>query len=289
MKIVVSGAHGFIGSNLIKMLGDKYDFVELERDDFYNEELVRSLFKDADVFVHLAGISSISECEKDLEKAFQVNVGLAGYLVELFYRIRPKGRVIFSSTGQVYDESAPAPYTEESAVAPSNAYSMTKLAAENVLRVIAETHHANLTILRLFNTSHKSQNVRFFLPSVYQQLEQSPEKKVTVNVGNIDIERDFSSIQDVIYSFDFIFQQKSSIDGVDLYNICSGTPKKLRDMIIALSRYLGKDVDFHHELSKLRQGESQIHYGKSKLTDLLPHSYKSKEINDFIESFISDI
>lgn len=289
MKIVVSGSHGFIGSNLIKILGSQYEFVGLEREDFYKEEVVKGLFQGADVFIHLAGISSIAECEKDLAQAFQVNVGLAGYLVELFYRINPHGRVIFSSTGQIYDGSGPVPYTEESSIAPSNLYSKTKLVAENALKIIAETHRASLTILRLFNTSHKSQSASFFLPSVYQQITQTSEAKVVVKVGDIDVERDFSSIQDVIYWFNFIFQREGEDTGIHIYNVCSGIPMKLRDMINALAQRLGKEVEFQQELSRVRSGEVSVQYGKSKLIELLPTSRKARSLNDFIELFTTEI
>ena len=146
MKVVVSGAKGFVGSNLLNALNGDYEFVSLDIDDFSKHGVVDSALQNADVLIHLAGLSSIAECEKDVYNAYKVNVALTGYLVDNFYKSNPKGRVIFASTGQVYDSKAALPLTEKSATNPTSTYARTKLAAEAVVQSLASMYGARYIV-----------------------------------------------------------------------------------------------------------------------------------------------
>lgn len=287
MKVVVSGAKGFLGTNLLSALSSAYDFVGLEINDFSNPSVVESAMQNADVLIHLAGLSSIAECEKDVYNAYKVNVALTGYLVDTFYKNNPRGRAIFASTGQVYDSRARLPFTENSATNPNSTYARTKLTAEDMIQSLASVYGASSTILRFFNIAHKSQRPNFFLSSVFEQIQNAPGSKVTINVGNIDIERDFSSIQDVIRVFDYCLKNVPQ-EKNEILNVSSGVPKTLRHIVMTMAYKMNKEVVLNVDPARVREGEAKSHYGTSKFSSSLGVMTDGKSVDVFVESFLSD-
>lgn len=287
MKIVVSGHKGFLGSNLLSALKGEYDFVGLDIADFSRPEVVENSFDGAEVLIHLAGLSSIAECEKDVYSAYKVNVALTGYLVDTFYKINPNGRVIFASTGQVYDSQAPLPLTEKSPVNPTSTYARTKLTAESVVQNLASTYKAASTILRFFNIAHKTQRPVFFLSSVYEQIQNSKDQKVTINVGNIDVERDFSSIQDIIRVFDCCLKNVPS-EKNEIINVSSGVPKSLRNIVMTMAKKMNKEVLFNIDPTRVREGETKSHYGASKFSSKENVIVDGLTIDSFVKAFLAD-
>lgn len=288
MKVVVSGAKGFVGSNLLSALKSDYDFVSLDIDDFSNPGIVEAAFQNADVLIHLAGLSSIAECEKDVYNAYKVNVALTGYLVDVFYKSNPRGRVIFASTGQVYDSRASLPLTEKSPVNPTSTYARSKLAAESVVQDIAKVYGASSMILRFFNIAHKSQRPVFFLPSVYEQIQKANGSVVTINVGNVDIERDFSSIQDIIRVFNYCLKN-SSAEKNEIVNVSSGVPKTLRQIVLTMAKKMNKEVVINVDPARVREGEAKSHYGASKFSSQLGIMTDGKSVDTFVDAFLSGI
>lgn len=288
MKVVVSGAKGFIGSNLLGALKGDYDFVSLDIDDFSKPGVVEAAFQNADVFIHLAGISSLAECEKDIYNAYKVNVALTGYLVDVFYKNNPQGRIIFASTGQVYDSCASLPLTEKSAVNPASTYARSKLAAEAVVGDLAKVYGGSSTILRFFNIAHKSQRPVFFLSSVFEQIQNSQSDRVTVNVGNVDIERDFSSIQDIIRVFNYCLKNVSS-EKNEILNVSSGVPKTLRNIVTTMAKKMNKEAVINVDPARVREGEAKSHFGTSKFSSQLGVMTDGKSVDSFVDAFLSTI
>lgn len=287
MKVVVSGAKGFIGSNLLNALKGEFNFVALDVEEICKPEVVEFSFQQADVLIHLAGLSSIADCEKDVYKAYTVNVALTGYLVDTFYKINPKGRVIFASSGHVYDSNTPLPLTKESPINPTSTYSRTKLSAEGVVKELTTAYKAKLTILRFFNTTHKSQRPVAFLPSVFQQIKNSNDDVVKLNVGNIDIERDFSSIQDIIRVLRYCLHKNPS-ESIQLENVSSGVPKSLRQIVMAMANKMNKAVEINVEAARVREGEAKSHYGDS-IFQSLGLMTDGKSVDAFVNAFLSDL
>lgn len=251
MKVMLSGASGFIGRHLLGMSLQDVEFHVLDRDHGgYPAQINESR---PDVFLHLAGISSNAECEANIGKAFQVNVALACEMFEEFCRVNPNGHFIFFSTGQVYDFSNEDVITENASLKPQSLYAQTKLCAEAALQNLARFRTTRLTIVRLFNTSHKTQDLRFFLPSIYQQMLDAPGDAVDLVVGNIDVKRDFSSIHDTVEKLLKLI--RGQLPNVGIINFCSGNSYSLRDLATQLGKDLGKTVRFQVDPRRVRLDE----------------------------------
>ena len=171
MKILLTGATGFIGSTLYKELmlrehlvtrlvryvsGGRYDFYDMENRifaDLRDQSTTRRAVLDTapDVIIHLAAQSAVSWSFKNPHEVTDVNLGgtqaLADALVEL-----GSGHFIMASTSEVYGAATEFPTSETSRLGATSPYAVSKMAAEEYLRVLSKTQGLPITIMRPFNT-----------------------------------------------------------------------------------------------------------------------------------------
>lgn len=125
MKILVTGAHGFVGSRLMKELEGAIAAPSMWG---MSEEQIKSVVEEseADVIIHTAAISDVGVCEKNPEASYQANVQLPLYLANA-----SDGRkLICFSSDQVYRGcESDGPYREDEAK-PANIYGAHKLEME---------------------------------------------------------------------------------------------------------------------------------------------------------------
>jgi nucleoside-diphosphate-sugar epimerase len=146
MRILVTGASGFIGSALVPALAARgHEVVALERAAVGDLAAVKDwprVLAGAEAAVHLAGIAHRRGA--DLERLRAVNVDAARALGQA--AAAAGARLIFLSSVKVLgEETAGAPLDESSPLAPRDAYGRSKADAEGALRAIA---NLRLTILR---------------------------------------------------------------------------------------------------------------------------------------------
>ena len=159
MRVLLTGATGFIGSHLLPSLAARHEVVAIARsphadvpgvtwvDHDLREPLAQAgLPSSADAVVHLAQSRRYREFPAGAEDVFSLNVRATFDLLE-YARTAGAGRFVFTSTGGVYghgDES----FVEEDAVNPINFYLASKYAAETVVAPYVGELHA--IVLRLF-------------------------------------------------------------------------------------------------------------------------------------------
>ncbi len=259
--VLVTGAKGgFIGSRLVPALekaGFAADGTFFEITDYSAVDAAISREK-WDTIVHLAAISHVPICEKDPSLAFRVNLAGTALLLEAIRRHCPTAHLIFASSAQLYaaakedDESL---WDESRKVIPQNVYARTKAGAELLIADAAKRGETRATILRLFNHTHKSQSPEAFLPHLYQQMAGSGGS-VTIPVGHMDVYRDIGGLEDLLKAF-VAAAKNPPLQGADIFNICSGAPKRLDKLANELADALKVQVKFQLEPNRVRFGESR--------------------------------
>ncbi|HGJ66026.1 MAG: SDR family oxidoreductase [Candidatus Bathyarchaeota archaeon] len=134
MKLLVTGASGKLGRELIKVFPDSYHPVHEQLEitdrprvfDFVKENLPEAI-------IHCAAITGIRECEENKELAWQVNVRGTENIVDACIKYNKFCYFIYVSTACVFNGDKGA-YKESDLPQPKNFYSLTKLLSEFIVK-----------------------------------------------------------------------------------------------------------------------------------------------------------
>ena len=142
MKVLVTGAGGQLGSELVAAFAD-HDVVGLARADLdvSDEPAVVAAVRDhaPDLVVHAAAFTKVDACEADPDTAWRVNA-LGSWWVARACALADAALVALS-TDYVFDGTATRPYTEFDPVHPLSVYGRTKEAGEQLVRQTLERHY----------------------------------------------------------------------------------------------------------------------------------------------------
>lgn len=202
-KILLTGACGFVGSNISKRLShDGFNCINIDNLKFGNinnlpgikvyedgfENLTEDQLYDIDILVHCATTNIIYAMDSPIE-TFQNN---ATNTIKLFQRF--KGKIIYTSTASVYGQSDIIPTPENAEIRTNNAYDQSKYIAELFLQ-----QRGNYTTLRLSNVYGINQRADNPYCGVIGRLIHNIINGKTVKInGNGKQTRDYSFIDDVV-------------------------------------------------------------------------------------------
>jgi len=171
IKVLVTGGAGYIGSHVVKLLGEKgYEiaiidnlssgkkenvlFGKLYEIDLKEEKAVEEILKEfkPDVVMHFAAYIVVPESVAHPLKYYQNNVGNT---IKLLSAVRKAevNNLIFSSSAAVYGIPKEVPITEEAELSPINPYGETKVMIEKILRDMSKAGEINYISLRYFNVA----------------------------------------------------------------------------------------------------------------------------------------
>jgi GDP-4-dehydro-6-deoxy-D-mannose reductase len=251
MRILISGANGFVGTHLIAHLrhvepeaeiiglvhgqqqpGEKDPYQTIPCDITANDGAeIRAVIRETrpDHVYHLAGAAS--GAGQDREAIFRVNVDGTRAVMEAVQEHAPLARVLFTSTGYVYGDCDPEhPVREEYPLHPVGLYAESKRDAEPYARA------AGAVVARSFNHTGPGQTPSFAIPAFAAQIAaietgaQAPE----LRVGNLEALRDFLDVRDVVRAYHLLITRAEP----GVYNVCSGQAYPMRlllDQLVALS------------------------------------------------------
>ena len=240
MKILVTGATGFIGSQLVPALLKEHEVhcilnpkskkkpppeASLTSLDLFSPFGAADLPKDMDVIIHLAqGNLTFPEGANEL---FDINLASTQKLAD-YARRNHVSRFVFASTGNVYQLST-APLSENSPTADNDFYAFTKLGAERLLSLYSQFF--DICILRLFTPYGPGQTNRM-IPKIIELVDRS-EPVTLYNDGEPAVTPIL--IDDLIG----IFLQSTNLQGFHIVNL--GGPKAVT--VKDLAEIIGKSLN----------------------------------------------
>jgi GDP-4-dehydro-6-deoxy-D-mannose reductase len=219
-RVLITGITGFAGSHLAERLvkggAEVHGFafeeppfpnltaiardVAVHRGDITSLEDLRGAMRAAapDVVVHLAGQAVPTLAARDPVAAVRVNVlGTAAVLAALAER--PQAALVLASSGEVYGTPDRSVVTEDAAVAPTNPYAATKVAAEALARELGDREGRAVVILRPTNQIGPRQHPALAASAFAKQVADAEVGRAepVVRHGSLDARRDFLDVRDM--------------------------------------------------------------------------------------------
>lgn len=253
-RIIVTGAAGFIGSNLCELLlaqGHQVIGVDNLNDflysayrkhenlyncyhnpnfyffpiSFYHPDMNNILRQGIDVVVHLAAHAGVRPSIQNPHAYYRNNVEGTLLLLNMMVR-HGVGHMVFASSSSVYGERTNVPFKEEDKVdTPISPYAATKKACEEMGFTFFTNHKINFTALRFF-TVYGPRGRPDMAP--YKFMDAVLRNKPILVYGDGTAKRDFTFVGDII---DGIHSAILNPMGYEIFNLGNGTPLSVMDLI----------------------------------------------------------
>ncbi|MCW8917613.1 MAG: GDP-mannose 4,6-dehydratase [Gammaproteobacteria bacterium] len=272
---LITGVTGFTGRYLTADLKEKgYDVVGLTHSrsqsgegmimcDLLDRTAVAEVVSKVqpDVVAHLAAIAFVAH--KDVDALYRTNVvGTRNLLEALCESRNPPSAVLLASSANVYGNAVVDPISEEVQPQPANDYAVSKLAMEYMASLWFE--RLPITIARPFNYTGVGQSTDFLIPKIVEHFRQG---KHVIELGNLDVERDFSDVRAVARAYLRLLEVAPVGETV---NVCSGRIHSLREVIEMAEVITGHKVRVEVNPAFVRANEIKTLRGDpSKLCGLI--------------------
>ncbi len=282
MRILITGINGFVGRHIARDFVQKghtvYGIGRTKDLSFPTEnatirycsvdiadhkalsEAVQALWPDT--VIHLAAVSEVSACRADISSACDSNIKGTLHLLQTAASMDVPPHLIFVSSGQVYGhaDTAHMPLTEDKPLSPENEYAFMKACGEAAVAFYCQQYSVPSTILRPFNHFGPFQKLGFIVPDVCHQIvriEQGLQDPV-VQVGNMDVSRDFLDIRDIVSAYRMASLLSPS---GKTYNIASATPTSIRTLVTMLIGLSTVPIEVVSRAGKQRDRDLSCLYG----------------------------
>jgi GDP-4-dehydro-6-deoxy-D-mannose reductase len=251
MRALVTGISGFVGGHLAEHLVAAGDLVVglsasgrwptdlahlgktvrlepfdlVEQDEAELAELVRR--KQPEVIYHLAAQSNPQGSLTDPRGTWALNLGGSLNLLEAVKSSGQKPRVVLVGSGVSYGNPAPEfiPVNEDCPLRPNNPYAASKAAVDLLGIQHYLTHGTDVVMVRPFNHAGPRQSPRYVLAGLVQHVaEVESGRRECLEIGNLDVVRDFIDVRDVVCAYRLLGQHGQP---GEIYNLGSGQGTKI--------------------------------------------------------------
>ncbi len=195
-----------------------------------------------EMVVHLAGLAGVRPSFADPARYSRVNVeGTANVLEHA--RAAGHARFVFASSSSVYGNSTPLPAVEDAAaIAPESPYAASKRGAELVARALSlRAPEMRITGLRFFTVYGPRQRPEMAITLFARAI--AARRSIDI-FGDGSMRRDFTHVDDIVRGI--VAAADATAPGFHLYNLGSGAPVTLTELVAALSAAVGVEAHVKH-------------------------------------------
>lgn len=305
-RVLVTGATGFSGGYVCRDLHsrgylvagtylkrphtvpDTYPLIPLDLKSRKNVDALIQHFR-PDFIVHLAAQSNSQRSWQFEDETFAANVGGTLNLLNAVRQTGCRTRFLLASSVQVYGRifSEGRPVREAGPVWPENPYAASKWAAELACLDFFTRFGSDVVIARMANHTGPGQEPVYALSDWSRQiaLAEKNGSSVRLEVGNLNVERDFLHVEDAVSAYVTLLMKGKA---GQIYNVASGKPEKLKRYARFLSRLAKIDCRILTVQDRVRSGEPEktcIHTSKINTLGWKPRSTAYEALRELLDDW----
>ena len=279
-KILITGISGFVGGHFVHYLTTNHNVFEIHgisrskpawdfvntpagllnghffhRADLNDIPKIKSLIVEIqpDYILHLAAQSSVAESWKSPVFSFMNNTNIFLNIIDTVRLNDNAARVLSIGSSEQYGivSEKDLPISEDSPQSPENPYAVARVAQEQLARIYAKGYNLDICCTRSFNHCGPGQTDRFVVSAIVKQFVKIAHglQDPVIHIGNGAIVRDFVDVHDVVEAYNLLLTKGKK---GEVYNICSGQGRAIRDIVTMLSNMFDIHVQVHQEQSQIR-------------------------------------
>lgn len=276
--VAVTGAGGFIGSHVVERLlaegarvramlrytsrgqrgclehldAEALAGVALTHGDVRDFDAVREFLRGADVVFHLAALIGIPYSYEHPQEVIDTNIIGTTNVLLAARELGTIGRVVLTSTSEVYGSALRIPMDEEHPLQAQSPYSATKIAADALGLSFHRSFGLPVAIARPFNAYGPRQSARAVIPAIITQaLAGGP-----LRLGTLDTTRDFTFVEDTARGFLAVAASDAALG--EVVNLGSGTEVSIRDVVANVGAIVGRELSVEGDEQRMRPAKSEV-------------------------------
>lgn len=255
MKILITGIHGFVGSNLVAALKTTHTIFGLDivspvtdgvEKTFTWDEL--AILPAIDVIIHLAGKAHDTKNQTDAQVYFDINTGLTQKIYDWFLASTATKFIFFSSVKAAADRVEGDVLTEDIVPTPKGPYGESKIAAEEYIlsQELRVKSQENITELETQNSELTTKFFYILRPCMIHGpgnkgnlnlLYNVVKKGIPYPLGGFENRRSFTSIDNLSFVIDKLIQNNISSG---IYNVADDENLSTNELIALIATVLNK-------------------------------------------------
>ncbi len=273
MRVLITGAGGFVGHHLSAHLGRVQAAARLigttlfpsetvhqavdehRRIDLKEYGQVRNLLESCrpDAIYHLAAQAFVPRSFEDPWETLENNIRAQLNIISACLDLDLQPRILIVSSAEIYGAVDPGqlPLNEDAAIRPTNPYSVSKVAQDMLALQYYLSHDLPIMRARPFNHIGPGQNDRFVAPAFAKQIASIEEGAgdAVIYVGNLEAKRDFTDVRDIVRAYHMIVEEGKPGEA---YNVASGLAHSIRHLLDTLLRLSDIEIDVRVDPARLR-------------------------------------
>ena len=276
-KVLVTGAGGFIGSQLVERLlaqgahvrafvrynsradagllrlvpPEFVNSLEVMAGDLREWQTIRQAVRDCEIVFHLGALISIPYSYHHPYEVAEVNfMGTLNILLACQY-LGVK-RLIHTSTSEVYGTARRVPIDESHPLQGQSPYSASKIGADKLAESFFCSYDLPVVTVRPFNTFGPRQTGRAVIPTIISQALGA----CTIHLGNLSTRRDFTYVSDTVRGF-MLAAEAQGVEG-QVFNLGNGQEIAIGEIARKIIQMVGRPVEIVVDPERLRPEPSEV-------------------------------